>query len=408
MHVLVATPWYPTPNQLNSGIFIAEQVDALIDAGLAVTVLHFDALPTKIHAAGPSAPKMSLASLPNHEIVSFQNLSNTKCRYIRLPFVSVEGAGFAQRAYEAKRMFSDFVDLHPDFLEDIDLIHGHVICPTFEAIKDSGKPLVITEHYSGIERVISQKASKAMVEEAIQKSFIITVSRSLKHRIFQALKVREKDFPGISVIPNIVNSDDLPTSGQKESEGHSPCRWLYVGSLKSNKQADLLIESFETFKSSNRNALLTVVGDGEEMMNLRKLTERLNLADSVKFVGALPRSEVSNYYRTASVFVHLSKSETFGIASVEAILAGVPVVSLRNEGADEAWGAIEFSAGKLLPMYSNRFDVAGAVHEVLERVTAVSLSEAQAWIANRYSSQAISSQVIRCYEEALTNAYRSD
>ena len=408
MHVLVVTPWYPTPDQPNSGVFIAEQIDALCNAGVTVTVLHLDAVPTKIRTATRSASKTNFASLPNHEIISFQQLSNDKCRYIRLPFVSMEGVGFAERASEAKRTFNDFIDFHSDFLKDIDLIHGHVICPTFEVVKDSGKPLVITEHYSGIERVISQKASRAIVEAAMHESFVITVSKSLKFRIFQALGASEKDFSEISVIPNIVDAHGVPSTIQNEAESDSWCQWLYVGSLKANKQVDLLLESFKIYKGFEKNASLTIVGDGEEMERLQKLTARLELNDSVQFVGAVQRTEVSNYYRSASVFVHLSKSETFGIASVEAILAGIPVVSLRNEGADEAWGEIELSAGRLLPLYSNRFDIATAVTQVLERVTPTSLSESQMWIARRYSSQVISSQVIRCYEEALSNANRSN
>jgi len=409
VNVLVATPWYPTPDQPNSGIFVSDQAAALSRAGLTVTILHLDAIPLKLGDQGPESLTPQLDFFQNSEIISFQSLSPSAGRYLRIPFVSPQGIGFAQRAHLARHAFKTYLHANPHFLEDFDVIHGHVICPTYDSIKDSNKPIIMTEHYSGIERVISQKPSRAMVLEALNNSSIITVSKSLRERISESLKVDLDKITEIKVIPNIVDTSSFsPKKNQSTKQEDTECKWLYVGSLKADKQVDLLIKSFKKFLDFNEHSLLIVVGDGEERRKLQKLCMDLGIANSVRFEGSVSREQVIEYLSSATIFVHLSRSETFGIASLEAILSGVPVVSIRNEGADEAWGDIEFKVGRLLSKYSDENDVARSVSEVLKRVSPESIAEAGEWIKHRYSPEVISDQLLQIYQEEISRVHRSD
>ncbi|MDQ7815050.1 MAG: glycosyltransferase [Patescibacteria group bacterium] len=107
---------------------------------------------------------------------------------------------------------------------------------------------------------------------------------------------------------------------QREPE---PFHVVSVGRLVSVKNFDSLINAFSAFKQKHPEAKLTIVGEGSERKKLEGLIDDLRLAGSVFLPGA---GDPAPFLTKAAVFVLLSKHEGWGIASVEAALAGVPVV----------------------------------------------------------------------------------
>ena len=75
------------------------------------------------------------------------------------------------------------------------------------------------------------------------------------------------------------------------------------------------------------------MGDGPDKKNLEENVEKRNLQDCIKFVGM--SSDVAEYYKNASVFLHTSRYEGFGVVLVEAMAFGIPVVAFHNNGPDE-------------------------------------------------------------------------
>ena len=76
---------------------------------------------------------------------------------------------------------------------------------------------------------------------------------------------------------------------------------------------------------------LIVIGGDEysrvALERLKRLAIKLNIADRVEFVGAVPQQELPRYYAAADVVAVPSYSETFGMVALEAISCGTPVVS---------------------------------------------------------------------------------
>lgn len=107
---------------------------------------------------------------------------------------------------------------------------------------------------------------------------------------------------------------------QREPEPH---HIVSVGRLVSVKNFDLLINVIASFKQKHPEAKLTIVGEGPERKKLEGLVKDLRLIGSVFLPGA---GDPAAFLTKAAVFVLLSKHEGWGIASVEAALAGVPVV----------------------------------------------------------------------------------
>jgi rhamnosyl/mannosyltransferase len=102
---------------------------------------------------------------------------------------------------------------------------------------------------------------------------------------------------------------------------------LYVGRLVYYKGLDYLLEALALVPELR----LVIAGDGVLRARLRAHAERLGLRDRVYWTGALSEQDVSAVYSGADFFVLPSthRTEAFGLVQVEAMAAGLPVVSTR-------------------------------------------------------------------------------
>jgi len=103
--------------------------------------------------------------------------------------------------------------------------------------------------------------------------------------------------------------------------------FLFLGRLHPKKGCDILLEAFARIRSSEPTALILAgpdqVGWGAA---LRSGAARLNLGERVVFTGMLRGAMKQGAFATAGAFVLPSHQENFGIAVVEALAAGVPVL----------------------------------------------------------------------------------
>ena len=99
---------------------------------------------------------------------------------------------------------------------------------------------------------------------------------------------------------------------------------LFVGRLRYYKGLDVLIRAAQRL-----DVTVLLVGSGSEEAALRRLSADLGLEDRVRFVGAVPDADLPAYYHAADLFVLPSvyRSESFGIAMLEAQACGVPTLS---------------------------------------------------------------------------------
>ena len=133
---------------------------------------------------------------------------------------------------------------------------------------------------------------------------------------------------------------DVFRPGQKESgvRGGS----LNIGIVKKLEHKyglDVLLQAFALVlgHESFRTAKLHIVGTGSRRPELEKLTEKLDLTRSVSFHGAMPNSDVPAFLNSCDFFVVPSRldSESFGVAAVEAMACGLPVIASDVGGLPE-------------------------------------------------------------------------
>jgi glycosyltransferase involved in cell wall biosynthesis len=101
--------------------------------------------------------------------------------------------------------------------------------------------------------------------------------------------------------------------------------YLIVAELMAHKQIDIAVHAFNRLR-----APLVVVGDGPERRRLRRLA-----GPTVRFTGRLPDERVAELMRSAKALV-VTAAEEFGIAAVEALASGRPVIALGAGGVLES------------------------------------------------------------------------
>jgi glycosyltransferase involved in cell wall biosynthesis len=131
----------------------------------------------------------------------------------------------------------------------------------------------------------------------------------------------------IAVIPNGCNVYAIYQRAQaaKVNKPANPIIGM-IARLNEIKDQNTLIRAMPLVLAKYPNAELWLVGDGEQRENLKKITDDLNLTDTVKFLGN--RQDIPELLGQMDVFAFsTTEAEGFGIALIEALAAGVPVVA---------------------------------------------------------------------------------
>jgi len=126
-------------------------------------------------------------------------------------------------------------------------------------------------------------------------------------------------------MPMMVNNNKF---FQEKKQFPKIFTFLYVGRLVKHKNVDGLINQFKSHFSDN-NAILKIIGSGEEELYLKNKYE----SDQVIFLGKQYNDYLINEYKSASCFVCPSLFEPWGLVVNEALSAGLPVIATKEVGA---------------------------------------------------------------------------
>jgi glycosyltransferase involved in cell wall biosynthesis len=110
---------------------------------------------------------------------------------------------------------------------------------------------------------------------------------------------------------------------------------LFVGRLYRRKRVDVLLRAAAMLRGGIPDLEVRIVGDGPCALRLQDLSRRLNLGDTVTWLGHVSRSALAAEYRRADIFSLPSVQEGFGIVLLEAMAAGKPIVASRAAAIPE-------------------------------------------------------------------------
>jgi len=132
----------------------------------------------------------------------------------------------------------------------------------------------------------------------------------------------------IIYIPNSVSTVTRIPRRFGGDRANKPIRLLSVGRLCYQKNHTCLIKALNTEILRDRDWLLDIVGEGEELDTLKYLIESLNLQGKINLVGSV--KDVSFYYRRSDLFCFPSRWEGFPNALAEALAFGLPAIGFEE------------------------------------------------------------------------------
>jgi L-malate glycosyltransferase len=187
------------------------------------------------------------------------------------------------------------------------------------------------------------------------------------------------------VIPNGMDSaflDSVPRSPERSDI-------VFVGRLIKEKNTDLLVSAFRLLVSDDPALRLIIIGDGPEREVIREQIRTLSLEGNVRMTGFLDRAgDVIALMKASGVFALPSTREGFGIAALEALGCGLPVVTI-DHGENAVRDLITEKTGFLSAL--SPADLAGALRHALvnrEEMRGACLAAAAAYDWDRIAGQA--------------------
>lgn len=107
-----------------------------------------------------------------------------------------------------------------------------------------------------------------------------------------------------------------------------------VGRLSPQKGFDLLLKAMAQVIAACPNSQLHIAGEGPQKDDLHALTKQLHLQSHIKWLGM--RNDIPSFLKSIQIFVLPSRYESFSISLLEAMAAGLPIVTTHVDGAPEA------------------------------------------------------------------------
>jgi glycosyltransferase involved in cell wall biosynthesis len=129
------------------------------------------------------------------------------------------------------------------------------------------------------------------------------------------------DRPTKVVLPGVESGVALESAGEPNANGTTV---LAGGRLEEYKQVEVVVRAVERLPATFR---LVVFGEGPALEQITATATRTGVHERVDFVGRLSDADLAQRFRTANVFVSMSRKEAFGLTVLEAASAGTAVVS---------------------------------------------------------------------------------
>jgi N-acetyl-alpha-D-glucosaminyl L-malate synthase BshA len=292
----------------------------------------------------------------------------------------------------------------------LDILHAHYAVPhataaylarqILSADRESAPPRTVTTlHGTDITLVGSDASYAGVVGFSIEQSDRITaVSESLKRDTEAALGIRSE----IRVIPNFLDRQVWtrrpdPSLRARLSASESRAVVVHVSNFRPVKRISMVVDIFGMIRAKVP-ARLVMIGDGPDRPDAERQAQAMGLADDVEFVGE--QQDLVPWLSTADVFLLPSSQESFGLAALEAMACGVPVIASRVGGLPEV-----IQDGRT-GLVCDPFDARGMADSAVDLLTHAPRREAIGRAAaedvrSRFSADAVVPRYESIYEEVL-------
>ena len=275
-----------------------------------------------------------------------------------------------------------------------DVIHAHFTNLGYAALTLKNKinvPLVITEHSSLIIKpIIDDQLFNTAKEAYMHADAVIAVSPSLVNVIKNKFNINAL------YVPNIVDTSVFSYSVKDESKTFN---FVSTGNLRIIKRMDLTVKAFYSAFHDDSSVTLTIFGEGAERPKIEALIKEFNIESRVVLMGTCSREVISEKLKNSDCFVLDSRAETFGVAYVEALATGVPVIATKCGGPETF---VNSDNGLLIPV--DGFDeLVIAMKYMYQNIKIFDKEKISDQIKSKFSPEQISKKLVEVYEKVNDN-----
>lgn len=287
----------------------------------------------------------------------------------------------------------------------LDILHAHYAVPHSTAIWMGREmlghkiPLVTTLHGTDITIMANEPNLREINAFSVKQSDAVTaVSESLKKQALEIVDIDDR----LTRIYNFIDEslcirlDGEEIKRQMGIQNHEKVL-IHTSNFRPVKRVNDLISIFNGISQEVESRLL-LIGEGPDLLSAREQVTELNLEDRVLFLGN--QSQVTELLSLGDLFLLPSEQESFGLAALEAMACGTPVVASDAGGIPEV--IVDGVTGSICPVG----DVACMVEKSLSILTDPSKQQkmalaGQSRARDEFGSEKIVPQYIALYEKLL-------
>lgn len=207
----------------------------------------------------------------------------------------------------------------------------------------------------------------------------------------------------VKIIPNMIEMSqiDCDTCNQKKFRTSNRVIVAINSGFSCLKNVVMLMKAFPEILKVMPDIKLRLIGNGYgKGEQAEKWALAHGLAENIEFIGAVVHEKVLNYLKSADLFVHPSREESFGMVLIEAMRSCTPVVAGQSSGA-VPWILKDGECGKLVNVEDFN-DIAAGVLEVLgDQSKWEAYCKAGTYRALEFGVEQICEQYLQRYKEVL-------
>jgi N-acetyl-alpha-D-glucosaminyl L-malate synthase BshA len=290
--------------------------------------------------------------------------------------------------------------------EELQIMHVHYAIPhaatawlAKQMLADERDLKVVTTlHGTDITLVGKDPSYFSLTKFSIERSDRVTaVSEFLRQETHEFFGC---DSCEIIVIPNFVNREEYFPPPDPAARCHlAPADHrvlMHVSNFRPVKRVVDVVRVFAGVRKTVRSTLV-LVGDGPDRDAAQREADRLGVKRYVRFMGRV--DDVADILRGADLFLLPSETESFGLAALEAMACGVPVIASRVGGLPEV--VEDGTSGFLTPVGDVAEMTARALEVLTDPARHAAMTRAAVARAGDFSTERVVPQYERLYEDVL-------
>ena len=386
LRILFISRWYPNKEDPMPGLFVQRHAQA-VGRQAEVCVLY-------VHPISPAGRTIT----PGIYIEQKQGITEVSVyfRSLRARFPGAEilkGLLYLCYMWKGYRLVKK--EKGPFHLIHVNILTRAALLPFMLSIF-RGIPYIITEHWSRYLPTVNtykgwlRKAGTRII--ARKASALTTVTHNLK----TAMQRHGIVNPVFEVIPNVVDTDFFTPPAENPSEKIM----VHVSCFEDrSKNISGLLQAVARLKEKRKDFSLLLVGEGQDLDDLKQLSRMLNIMDVVTFTGLAEGEILAEYYRKSCCLVMFSNYENMPVVINESLSCGKPVIATAVGGIPEIMN--EPPAKGIMVAPGDVEGLAAAMDKMLDNYKEYDSAALRRYAIEKFSPQAVGSAFIHLYKRCL-------